>query len=119
MLLGPSNCVSTNCPRRRGRVLPVLSLSLHRELSGGAKSLCPWRLGWGGDKSVKVSAIYTLARGREMRISSSTNEAEVASEMKPRPSYSEKKLLRSGATCSDTRERGDKSDHRAYAAETQ
>jgi hypothetical protein len=52
-----------------------------------------------------LSAIYTLARGREMQISGSANAAEVASEMKPRPSFLEKKLLRSGATCSDTRER--------------
>jgi hypothetical protein len=98
-------------------VLPVLSL--HHKLSGGAKNLCPWRLGWGGDNAVKVSTIYTLARGHEMRISGSTNAVEVALEMKQRPSYSEKKLLRSGATCSDTRERGDKSNHWAYAVETQ
>jgi hypothetical protein len=66
-----------------------------------------------------VSAIYTLARGREMWISGSATAAEVASEMKSRPSYSEKKLLSSGTTCCDISDRGDKSDHRAYATETQ
>jgi hypothetical protein len=70
-----------------GYFLFSLSLSLHHELSGGAKNLCPWRLGWGGDKAVKVSTSYTLARGREMRISGSATAVEVASEMKPRPSY--------------------------------